>query len=54
MRIASKDAAPVPDSIIVDNFPPLNNGFSGPSTREGSTPVFDIGFFFTHFDYLKL
>lgn len=39
---ASKDADPVPGPIIVDRSPPLNNGFSGPPTRLGSTPLFSL------------
>lgn len=38
----SNEAAPVPGPIIVDKSPPLSNGFSGPPTRDGSTPDFSL------------
>lgn len=39
---ASNEAGPVPGPIIVDRSPPLSNGFSGPPTRDGSTPDFSL------------
>ncbi|KYN42315.1 hypothetical protein ALC56_03453 [Trachymyrmex septentrionalis] len=38
----SKDAAPVPGPIIVDKSALLRSGFSGPPTRDGSTPDFSL------------
>jgi hypothetical protein len=45
---ALKNAAPVPGQIIVDKSPPLNNGFSGLLTRDGSTPAFSYWIILTH------
>ena len=42
MPKASKEAAPVPGPIIVDKSDPFNRGFSGPPTRDGSTPDFSL------------
>lgn len=39
---ASKEAAPVPGPIMVDKSEPLRSGFSGPPTRDGSTPAFSL------------
>lgn len=39
---ASNEAEPVPGPIIVDKSPPLRSGFSGPPTRDGSTPAFSL------------
>lgn len=38
----SNDASPRPGPIVVDKSEPFNNGFSGPPTRDGSTPAFSL------------
>lgn len=40
--MSSNDATPLAGPIIVDKSEPLSSGFSGPPTREGSSPVFSL------------
>lgn len=38
----SKEASPRPGPMIVERSPPDRSGFSGPPTRDGSTPDFSL------------
>lgn len=42
MPNSSNDESPRPGPIIVDKSDPLRSGFSGPPTRDGSTPLFSL------------
>ncbi|KAF4517208.1 hypothetical protein B566_EDAN005262 [Ephemera danica] len=39
---SSNEASPLPGPITVDKSDPLRSGFSGPPTRDGSTPDFSL------------